>query len=107
MHEAVFSAVYATPERARRVERALRPEVGDIEGDRTTVGLACEGDSLSVTVRATDLTALRAGLNTWLGLLDVAERAGGAGGSGSAGGDGDAGDNGRPGSDESGDGAAG
>lgn len=80
VHEAVFAAVYATPERARRVERALRPEVGDIDGDRTSVTLAREGDGLTVTVRATDLTALRAGLNTWLGLVEVAERAGGAGG---------------------------
>jgi KEOPS complex subunit Pcc1 len=80
MHEAVFSAAYDTPERARRVERALRPEVGDIGGDRTSVALAREGDSLAVTVRATDLTALRAGLNTWLGLTDVAERADGLGG---------------------------
>ncbi|WP_159903370.1 KEOPS complex subunit Pcc1 [Salinirussus salinus] len=107
MNEAVFSAVYDTPERARRVERALRPEVGDIDGDRTTVGLAREGDTLEVTVRATDLTALRAGLNTWLGLVDVAERAGGAGGSGSTGGEGDSGDDSRPGVDRDGDGAAG
>lgn len=80
MHEAVFSAVYDTAERARRIERALRPEVGDIGGDRTSVTLAREADSLSVTVRATDLTALRAGLNTWFGLVEVAERAGDAGG---------------------------
>lgn len=78
MHEAAFSAVYDTPERARRVERALRPEVGDIDGDRTSVALAREDDRLEVAVRATDLTALRAGLNTWLGLVTVAERAGGA-----------------------------
>ena len=94
MHEAIFSAVYDTPERARRVERALRPEVGDIDGDRTTVGLARDGDSLSVTVRATDLTALRAGLNTWLGLVGVAERTGGADESEGASGGGGAGGNG-------------
>ena len=78
-HEAVFSAVYDTTEHACRVERALRPEVGDIGGDRASVALTREADSLSVTVRATDLTALRAGLNTWFGLVGVAERAGGAG----------------------------
>ncbi len=78
-HEAVFSAVYDTTEHACRVERALRPEVGDIGGDRTSVALTREADSLSVTVRATDLTALRAGLNTWFGLVEVAERAGEAG----------------------------
>ena len=96
MHEAVFSAVYGTPEQARRVEQALRPEVGDIDGDRTSVGLAREGDSLEVAVRATDLTALRAGLNTWLGLVGVAERAGGLGESEGASGEESAGGNGPP-----------
>jgi KEOPS complex subunit Pcc1 len=97
MHEAVFSAVYATPEHARRVERAVRPEVGDIDGDRTTVALAREGDSLEVAVRATDLTALRAGLNTWLALVEVAERAGGLGEGGHLTGEEGAGGNGTPG----------
>ncbi len=97
MHQAVFAAVYATPERARRVERALCPEVGDIDGDRTSVALAREGDSLTVTVRAADLTALRAGLNTWFGLVDVAERAGGLGEGEQVSGEEGAGEDGAPG----------
>jgi len=79
-HEAVFDAAYDDRERARRVERALAPEVGEIDGDRTAVSLARDGPRVTVTVRAADLTALRAGLNTWLTLVGVAERAGGAGG---------------------------
>jgi KEOPS complex subunit Pcc1 len=78
VHEAVFSAVYDSPEQARRVEQALRPEVGEIEGDRTTATLTRDGATLAVSVDAADLTALRAGLNTWLGLAAVAEQAGGA-----------------------------
>jgi len=76
VHEAVFSAEYEHSERARRVERAVRPEVGDIEGDRTRVAVSRTDDRLDVTVTARDLAALRAGLNTWLTLVDVAERAG-------------------------------
>jgi KEOPS complex subunit Pcc1 len=75
-HEATFCATYGDAERARRVERALRPEVGDIEGDRTRVRLSRDDRDLTVTVAATDLVALRAGLNTWLTLVEVAERAG-------------------------------
>jgi len=74
VHETVFSAEYDAAERASYVERALRPEVGDIDGDRTSVALTRDERTLEVTVRATDLTALRAGLNTWLGLVGVAER---------------------------------
>jgi KEOPS complex subunit Pcc1 len=76
-HEAVLVFEYATPGRARRIERALRPEVGDIDGDRTRVGLERDGPELRVTVEATDQVALRAGLNTWLSLTAVAESAGG------------------------------
>jgi KEOPS complex subunit Pcc1 len=79
-HEAVLVFEYATPEHARRVERALRPEVGDIDGDRTRVSLERDGPGLAVTVEATDRVALRAGLNTWLSLAAVAESAGGIGG---------------------------
>jgi KEOPS complex subunit Pcc1 len=60
---------------ARRVERSLRPEIGDIDGDRTTAELAREGATLRVIVQADDLVALRAGCNTWLTLASVAETA--------------------------------
>nr|WP_276252165.1 KEOPS complex subunit Pcc1 [Halomicroarcula sp. SHR3] len=60
---------------ARRVERSLRPEIGDIEGDRTTARLAREGATVRVTVAAEDLVGLRAGCNTWLTLSSVAEAA--------------------------------
>jgi KEOPS complex subunit Pcc1 len=77
VHEATFCAEYDDPERARRVERAIRPEVDDIESDRTRATVSRTDERLEVTVTASDLVALRAGLNTWLTLVDVAERAGG------------------------------
>jgi KEOPS complex subunit Pcc1 len=76
-HDAVLTFEYASRERARRVERSLRPETGDIDGDRTRVGLTRDGTALTLAVEAADPVALRAGLNTWLTLAAVAESAGG------------------------------
>lgn len=78
-HEAVLCFEYDDSERARDVERSVRPEVGDIEGDRTTATLERDGDVVSVRVAAADLVALRAGVNTWSTLVGVAEQAGAAG----------------------------
>lgn len=77
-HEAVLSFEYDAGERASRVERSVRPEIGDIEGDRTTATLDRDGDCVRVTVAAADLVALRAGVNTWTSLVSVAERVDGA-----------------------------
>lgn len=77
-HEAVFECEYPDAERARHVERSVAVEVGDIEGDRTTASLDRDGATLTVTVSAADLVALRAGCNTWLSLVAVAEDCGGA-----------------------------
>lgn len=77
-HEAVLSFEYDDDERARRVERSVRPEVGEIDGDRTTAALERAGRVVTVRVGAADLVALRAGVNTWSTLIGVAERAGDA-----------------------------
>ncbi len=75
--DAHLSLEYADAERARRVERSLRPEVSDIDSDRTEVTLERDGPTLGIRVDADDIVALRAGLNTWLSLASVAESAGG------------------------------
>lgn len=75
-HDAVLSFDYDDTERACRVERSLRPEVGDIDGDRATASLERNGAVVTVRVAAADLVALRAGVNTWSTLVGVAERAG-------------------------------
>jgi KEOPS complex subunit Pcc1 len=77
-HEATLTFEYDSPERARRVERAIGPELGDIEDDRSRVAAHRTGDSLELAVEARDLVALRAALNTWLSLVTVAEEAGDA-----------------------------
>ena len=76
-HDVVLSFDYGNAQSARRVERAIQPEAGDIAGERTEVDLSREDETVEVRVTAADLTALRAGLNTWFSLVTVAERAGG------------------------------
>ena len=78
-HETVLTLDYDDQSDAALVERSLAPEVGDIEGDRTTATLARDGDELRLTIDAADLVALRAGQNTWLSLVGVAERCAAAG----------------------------
>ncbi|GAA0453159.1 rpo operon protein [Halococcus dombrowskii] len=73
-HESSFALEYETESAAAAVERSLRPEIGDIEGDRTTASLSRDGATVGIDVAAADLVALRAGQNTWLSLTGVAER---------------------------------
>lgn len=77
-HVAAFSLTYPSSETASRVATAIRPEVGDIDDDRSRATLDRDGRVVEIVVEAGDLVALRAGLNTWLTLADVAERADGA-----------------------------
>jgi KEOPS complex subunit Pcc1 len=71
-----LSAECHSPEQARRIERALAPEVGDIGDGRSRTRLRRTGETVSIIVEAADLVALRAGLNTWCALLRVAEQTG-------------------------------
>ena len=75
MHAASYEFSYDSLDTARIVESSLRVEAGDITGDRTSAVVERTGTTLTVTVDATDLTALRAGTNTWLTLVEVAESA--------------------------------
>jgi len=77
-HETRLSFDYESAERARRVERSIRPEIDDIADDRSRTRLQRSGETLKVVIEASDLVALRASLNTWLSLVDVAERTGNA-----------------------------
>jgi KEOPS complex subunit Pcc1 len=77
-HETRLSFSYPSSEHAHRIERALAPEVGDIADGRSRTRLRRSGATVTLVVEATDLVALRAGLNTWCSLLRVAERTGDA-----------------------------
>jgi KEOPS complex subunit Pcc1 len=79
VHATTLVFEYDDLDRARTVERAVAREAGDIEGDRTTASVERSGPTVRVAVEADDLTALRAGQNTWCSLVEVAERAADAG----------------------------
>lgn len=72
-HTAVLSFTYPSPESARRVERSTTPELDRIDDDRSRATVARDGVTVEVTVHAADLVALRAGTNTWVRLVEVAE----------------------------------
>ena len=75
-HETVLSFTYPSERRARLVAAALGPEVGEIDDARSAATVDREGDAVRVRVRADDLVALRAGVNSWSRLVAVAERVG-------------------------------
>lgn len=77
-HQAVLAFDYRSSSQATTVQRSVSLEAGDIEGDRTRATVERDGATLTVTIDAADLVALRAGCNTWLSLVDVAERCAGA-----------------------------
>ena len=74
-HRTELLFTYNSTERATQIERALRPELGEIDDDRSETQLERTAATLELTVVASDLVALRAGVNTWCSLVSVAERA--------------------------------
>jgi len=73
-HHLSLQFEYDTEERARRVERSVGVEVGEIDDARSAATVTRDAQTVEVHVEATDLVALRAGTNTWSRLLAVAER---------------------------------
>lgn len=57
---------------------ALQPEAERPSSDRSSVSMEAEGQHLSLRIRASDISALRAALNSYLrwadAILDVLER---------------------------------
>jgi len=75
-HEASLRFSYDSSDRARRVARAIDPEIGAIDDARSRARADRDGATLTITIEARDPVALRASLNTWLSLVGVAEDAG-------------------------------
>jgi KEOPS complex subunit Pcc1 len=70
-HEAVFRF---TTEHAGRIYQSLVPELADEVNQRSVVTCRLEGDdTLVLTVTAQDTSSLRAALNMYLRLVNVAE----------------------------------
>jgi KEOPS complex subunit Pcc1 len=73
-NETVLEFEYEDDATATLVAESVRPEVGEIASDRSTTRLRRDGRTVVVTVAAADRIALRAGVNTWIRLVAVAER---------------------------------
>lgn len=72
-HSLLLEFEYTT-ERASLIERSVRQEIGEIEGDRTRATISRDDTVVEIQITADDLVALRAGLNTWCTLIEVAEK---------------------------------
>lgn len=72
-HEATLSFPYESVEQATIIADSTRLESANIPGDRTTATVERSGTTVTVTVSANDLSALRAGVFTWCGLVETAE----------------------------------
>ena len=73
-HAATLTFRYPDSDAAGLVAAAVSREVGEIDGDRSAAAVSRDDAAVRVDVGADDLVALRAGLNTWSSLVEVAER---------------------------------
>ncbi|ADD06011.1 KEOPS complex subunit Pcc1 [Natrialba magadii ATCC 43099] len=73
-HETTLEFEYDQPSRARIVAESVTREIGEIDDERSQTTIEREGAVVTVRIGAADVIALRAAVNTWLSLLDVAEQ---------------------------------
>ena len=73
-HDATLEFDYETASRAALVAESVTREIGEIDDDRSHTAIERDGATVRVDVVAADVIALRAALNTWFTLVDVAER---------------------------------
>ncbi|THE62861.1 KEOPS complex Pcc1-like subunit [Salinadaptatus halalkaliphilus] len=78
-HESTLEFAYESDVRARIVADSVAREIGEIDDDRSRATIDREDSLVTVEIEATDAVALRAALNTWLTLVDVAQRSASAG----------------------------
>ena len=72
-HTATFTRSYHQSATTSVITQRLRQEVGEIADARGQASIEQTETQLIISVEAADLTALRAGINTWLRLVTVAE----------------------------------
>ncbi|TYL40437.1 KEOPS complex Pcc1-like subunit [Natronococcus pandeyae] len=73
-HDATLEFEYETPSRARIVAESVAREIGEIDDERSRTTITRDGSVVFLEITAADVVALRAALNTWFSLIDVAER---------------------------------
>ncbi|QLG47404.1 KEOPS complex subunit Pcc1 [Natrinema halophilum] len=73
-HDATLEFDFDSESRAQLVTESVARETGEIDDDRSRTSLDRDGRQLVIEIDADDIVALRAALNTWFSLVDVAER---------------------------------
>ncbi|QCS43370.1 KEOPS complex subunit Pcc1 [Natrinema versiforme] len=73
-HDATLEFDYETASRAELVAESVGREIGEIDDERSRTTIEREGARVHIEIDADDVIALRAALNTWFSLIDVAER---------------------------------
>ena len=73
-HEATLEFDYESPARASIIAESVSREIGEIDDERSQTTIARDGRVVEIRIDAADGIALRAALNTWFTLIDVAER---------------------------------
>lgn len=74
-HDATLEFEYETASRARLIAESVAREIGEIDDDRSHTTIDRERAVVRIEIDAADVIALRAALNTWFTLVDVAEQA--------------------------------
>jgi len=78
-HDSTLEFDYESTARAELVAASVAREIGEIDDDRSRTTLERDGARVCIEIDADDVIALRAALNTWFSLIDVAERTADAG----------------------------
>ncbi|MWV39950.1 MULTISPECIES: KEOPS complex subunit Pcc1 [Natrialba] len=73
-HDATLEFDYESASTARIVAESVAREVGEIDDERSRTTIDREAETVRLEIDAEDVVALRAALNTWFSLVDVAER---------------------------------
>ncbi|ELZ00163.1 KEOPS complex subunit Pcc1 [Natrialba asiatica] len=73
-HDTLLEFDYGRPERATVVAESVAREIGEIDDERSRTTIDRDGSVVAIRIDAEDVIALRAAVNTWFALVDVAER---------------------------------
>ena len=72
-HSTLLRFEYPTATAARRVERSIVVEVGELDPERSAVTVDREEAVVTLAIEATDRVALRAAVNSWCRYVATAE----------------------------------
>ena len=78
-HDATLEFDYESTSRATLVADSVAREIGEIDDARSRTTIERDGARVCLEIDADDVIALRAALNTWFSLVDVADRTADAG----------------------------